>query len=106
MGLDDIGDRISYLETIYLVSVLLRDPSSWLQAAQSKWDYPVSREWQVASNTYDLLAIVNSKNKPKPYPTPWPVEGASKIGNSRAKTREEVLAQLAKMNPEERTDGA
>ena len=105
LGLDDIGDRVSYLETLYLVSILLRDPSSWLQAAESKWDHPVSREWQVATNTYDLLAIVNSKNKPKPYPTPWPAEGSSKIGSTRAKTREDVLKQLAKMNPEKRDDG-
>lgn len=106
IGLEEIGDRISYLEAIYLASVLLRDPSSWLQAAVNDWKFPVSREWQVSVHTYDLHAAVNSKNKPKPYPTPWPEDGTQKIGSTRNKTREDVLKQLAKMNPEKRDDAS
>lgn len=104
LGLDDIGDRITYLEAIYLAAILLRDPESWLQAAENEWKFPVSREYQVLVNTYDLHALVNSKNKPKPYPVPWPLEGVKKIGSARGTSREKVLKNLEKMNPKEVVD--
>jgi hypothetical protein len=85
-----------------LTSVLLRDPSSWTQAAQARWDYPVSREWIVATHSYDLLAMVNSGkgNKPKPYPNPFPQKDVTRIGKT-TRSPEEVRRLLAKMNPKE-----
>lgn len=99
-GIEDIGETVSLREAALLVSVLLRDPSSWLQAAVNDWKFPVSTEWIVAAHTWDLLAAVNSKNKPKPYPTPWPAEGQNKIGSSK-QAPSHVLSFLERMNPKE-----
>ena len=67
---------------MYLVAVLLRDPTSWLQTSVNKWDHPITMEWAVQVATYDLLAQVNSKRKPKPYPRPW----RNSNGNNRKGT--------------------
>lgn len=82
--------------------MLLRDPSSWTQAVRSGWEYPVSREWIVASHTYDLLALANSGKgkKPKPYPHPFPSKTSVRSGKTTLST-EEVKAVLKKMNPKE-----
>lgn len=101
LSFDDVGESISLLDAILLTAVLLRDPSSWLQAAENRWKFPVSPEWMVAAHTYDLLARVNSKNKPKPYPTPYPADGTKRIGSTRTKTRAEVISLLDRMNPKE-----
>jgi hypothetical protein len=101
LGLDDIGQAIPWLETLYLISVLLRDPSSWLQAARNEWAYPVDRNWILASQTYDLLAMVNSKKKPKPYPTPWPDPNTNKLRPKTPQNRSEVLKRLRRMNPKD-----
>jgi len=81
--------------------MLMRDPSSWVQAAVNKWDYPVDRNWIVQTRVYDLLAIVNSKNKPKPYPAPWPKENTKKLGSKKPQSRKDVIAKLEQMNPKE-----
>lgn len=95
----DIGVKVGWLEAVYLVAVLMKDPSSWLQAAVSEWEFPVSREWIVAVQTFDLHAAVNSK-KPKPYPTPWPNANTKKLG-SKNQSRNDVLTALERMNPKE-----
>lgn len=92
---------MTFLEAVLLVSVLMRDPSSWLYAAEAEWDFPVSREWIVATHTYDLHAMVNSKSKPKPYPTPWPAENTKRIGSSKKQSSADVLKNLERMNPKE-----
>jgi len=71
-----------------------------LQAAVAKWKYPVSREWMVAAHAYDLLARVNSKQKPKAYPNPFPSKDETRIGRT-TKTRSEVRKVLDWMNPKE-----
>jgi len=95
----EIGKTISWLETILLVAVLMRDTSSWLHTAHAKWDYPVSREWIAQAHTFDLLAAINSKKKAKPYPAPWPDPNLSKIGSGTKNSRAREL--LARMNPKE-----
>lgn len=102
LSLDDLGDTVTWRESVLLVSVLLRDPASWLQAAYSGWDYPVSREWIVATHTYDLLAMANSSKgkKPKPYPNPFPNKNTTRTGKT-TKTFDEVRAILDWMNPKE-----
>lgn len=97
----DIGGDVTWIEAIYLVAVLLRDPASWLQAAKNDWDYPVSREWLVATHTFDLHAAINSKNKPKPYPTPWGDPNTQRLKSKKPQDRSSVLAKLALMNPKE-----
>ena len=84
--------------------MLMRDPSSWVQAAVNEWAYPVDRNWITLTQVYDLLAVVNSKNKPKPYPVPWPKENTSKLGSKNAQKRSDVISKLDQMNPKE-TDG-
>jgi hypothetical protein len=98
---EQIGKTITWLEAILLVSVLLRDPSSWTQSAKNDWDYPVDRNWMLASQTFDLLAMVNSKKKPKPYPTPWPDTNKNRLRPRKAQTRSNVLDKLKRMNPKE-----
>lgn len=101
LSIYDIGGHVSYLEAILLVSVLMRDPSSWLQAAANDWKHPVSFEWMVQTNTYDLHAAINSKRKAKPYPTPWQSPDTNRIGSKKRQKRADVLAALERMNPKE-----
>jgi len=97
----EIGKSVTLLEAIHLVSILLQEPSSWLQAAVRNWQYPVSYEWTVAANTYDLLAQVNSgKKKPKPYPTPW-AKKEQKIRPKQRQSRAMVIKRLKQMNPKD-----
>jgi hypothetical protein len=104
LSIDDIGRGITWREAVLLISVLIRDPASWLQAAWSGWDYPVSREWIVSSHLWDLLASVNSGKgrKPKPYPNPFPSKDQSRSGKTDLPP-DEVIKLLARMNPEEGT---
>ncbi len=89
LGLDDIGTRIPWVEVVYLVAVLLRDPSSWLQVSVNGWHHPVSYEWAAMAAQYDLHAQVNSKRKPKPYPRPWSgLNQANGKGTVRPDSRE------------------
>lgn len=101
IGFEEIGNSVSYREAILLVTILLRDPDSWLQAAESEWAHPVSREWIINVHTFDMLAAANSKKTPKPYPTPWPSENTKKIGSTTKMSREDVLQSLERMNPKE-----
>lgn len=98
----DIGDSVSFLEAALLVAVLMRSPDSWLQASVSGWEYPVSRDWIVASHTYDLHAMANSGKgkKPKPYPNPFPDRSKVKTGKTD-RSPAEVRELLRKMNPKE-----
>jgi hypothetical protein len=97
----EIGATITWLEVMHLVSMLLRDPTSWLQTAVRGWKHPVDYEWIVAANTFDLLARANSgKKKPKPYPTPWAVK-EDKLRPKYKQSRSDVIAKLKLMNPKE-----
>lgn len=92
---------MTWLEAILLVSILLQDTNSWVQASKSEWGFPVSREWIVQAHTFDLLATVNSgKKKPKPYPAPWPDPSVNKIGSSKKRSDADVRRLLKMMNPE------
>jgi len=97
VSIDQIGHTVSYTEAVLLTRVLLRSPDSWLQSQVADWSHPVTREWTVLSHIYDLLAQVNSKNKPKPYPTPWRDGNKTKLG-SKHQSNDEVLAKLKIMN--------
>lgn len=94
LGLDDLGTTVPWSEVVYLVSVLIRDPSSWLQTSLNGWHHPVSYEWAALAAQYDLHAQVNSKRKPKPYPRPWDTgQGSGKRkGTVRADARD-ILAR-------------
>lgn len=96
----EIGRSVSWVEAIHLVSALMKDPASWTQAAKSNWKHPVSFDWMVLANSYDLQTTINSKRKPKPYPTPWANKDSNIIG-SKNQDRAHVLAMLKRMNPKE-----
>lgn len=96
----EIGRTITWLEAVYLVNALLRDPSSFLQAAVNKWKYPVSHEWIALTHIYDLLAIVNSKRKPKPHAVPWLEKNKTQMGFAKNRSRKDVIRALRRMNPD------
>lgn len=100
ISFDDVGESISWIEAVYLVSVLMRDPTSWLQSAYAGWKYPVSHEWMLLAELFDLEHQVNSKKKVKPLPRPWPSQNAKRVGKSNL-SRDDVLRNLERMNPRE-----
>lgn len=55
----------------------------------------------VLAHSYDLTARINSKQKPKPYPTPWENANKTKLGSKKAQSRDSVLNILDRMNPKE-----
>ena len=103
IGLDEIGDRITWRETVQLVTILLRDPSSWLQASARNWKHPASYEWTMLASIFDAQVMANSKKKPKPFPRPWQ-NTANRTGGKTRLPRHLVMERLALMNPKE-SDG-
>lgn len=93
LGLSDLGSKVSWLEVWHLVSVLLRDPSSWLATSLQGWHHPISYEWAALAATYDLLAQVHSKRKPKPYPRPWSGSGKGSRKGTVRKDARDILAK-------------
>lgn len=99
MSVKEIGHSVSYSEAMLLVSMLLRDHSSWLHAAVAGWTNPVSPEFVVLTEVWNLLAAVNSgKKKPKPYPTPWAEANTKRLGKTQV-SRDEAIRRLNTMNP-------
>jgi hypothetical protein len=82
-------------EVCMLVRMLMADTNSWLQAAVAGWDHPVSREWIIAAQSFDLAHAAASKHRPKPMPRPWP-DTKNKIGGKKTVRRsiEDVRAIL------------
>lgn len=101
LSIFDIGGKVSLAEAVLLIATLLTETDSHLTAAVQEWKNPVSREWIVLTHLYDLLAAVNSKNKPKPYPTPWPDKNSSRLGKAKNISSDEVMRRLGTMNPKE-----
>ena len=93
LGLDSLGTTVPWSEVVSLVSVLMSDPTSWLQTAKNDWQHPITYEWSIAAATYDLLAQVNSKKKPKPWPRPWSEPSTVRKGRN---TRKDARAILTK----------
>lgn len=91
LGLADLGTTVPWDEVTYLVAVLLRDPTSWLQTAKNDWAHPIDYSWTVAAATYDLLAQVHSKRKPKPWPRPWKDPDTRRIGKQTRKDARAIL---------------
>jgi hypothetical protein len=95
---DDVGKTVTWLETIYLVSMLMRNPESWLQAAHNGWKYPVDHNYMLLAELFDLTMRANSKTKPKPMPRPWPDQNAQRVGKP-IHSRDAILRNLERMNP-------
>jgi hypothetical protein len=94
-----IGYDISYREALALVAVLLKDPTSWLQAAENKWRFPASQEWIMLVQQFDAFVMANSKNRPQPTKMPWdnPVR-SGKPAISQDRVREILDAMRPKEN--------
>ncbi len=101
ISFEEVGESISWREAIHLTVVLLRDPRSWTQAKKNNWKYPVSNEWMILAESFDLTMRANSKKKPKPLPRPWPAPNADQIGKTKKHTRADVLRNLERMNRKE-----
>jgi hypothetical protein len=69
-----------------LVTMLLSDTRSWLHAEVAGWEYPVSREWILQAQAFDLAHAAASKRRPKPLPRPWP-ENKTKMGGKKTVRR-------------------
>lgn len=100
LSIHDIGTSVRLDEAVMLVAVLLRDPSSWLQAAKFGWKHPVSREWEAIIDHFDLTFAVAAGKKAKPYPRPWPEADKNVVGG-RGVSRADVIERLRSMNPKE-----
>lgn len=67
--------QISWREAVSLTSELLADPASHLAASMRGWDYPLSRESLILSDSYDAFVQANTdrrkRSSVKPYPRPF-----------------------------------
>lgn len=100
LSFEDIGQTITWMEAVLLMSVLTKDPSSWFGSARMGWEYPVSREWILLAHTYELQVGIATRKAPKPYPSPWKSDNQNQLGK-RNQRRDHVLAKLEQMNPKE-----
>lgn len=76
MSVDDIGVAMTFGEAIALLDVLHEDTTSWVFAAQAKWDFPASREFLAIADLFDAFAKANFR-RPDPYPRPTPDKSAT-----------------------------
>jgi hypothetical protein len=89
---------VSIGEIYLLTKSLLSDPESRVQAAVAGWDHPVSREWIILAQQFDLAHAAASKNRPKPMPRPWP-DNKTKMGGKRT-VRRSIEAVRAILRPD------
>lgn len=88
--------EVSPAEAVLLVRALMRDPRSRLHAVEAGWDYPVSREWLLGADLWDLeLQKAVKRSQFKPYPRPF---GKQKMGGRSRRTASEALRILRPQN--------
>lgn len=105
LSYQQIGFEINLLEACLLVAMLLRDPSSWLQAKVNDWKFPVTPEWMITANLLDVTVAVNSKGKPKPMERPWPSTDINRIGGNTKHDQNKIREVLDSLRIKEDTDG-
>ena len=105
LSVNDIGVSVRYDEAGVLVMSLLKDPESWLHATIANWEYPVTREWVLFADLWDLQAQSKSKKRIKPYPRPFSdtkrYGGRAKNGKVRSRQEIEQLLRPKKNLPNE-----
>lgn len=78
-----------------LVQGLLRDTRSWLFAKVNDWEYPVSREWLLAADQFDMFARANTPKRHqrslKPHPRPF---ATSKRYGGKRKNKPRTAAEV------------
>ena len=85
-------------EAIRLFQVLQRDPSSQIAAALQGWEFPFDRTTAAVLDLFDLEHAKAAK-RPKPHAgRPFDLTGSksTRKGNTKGRTREQVLAILAR----------
>lgn len=72
IGADDIGGAVPFYEVYLLMREIMSDPTSRTAMAAAGFDHPVSSEWSLLADIYDLLQVAHSRDrrKIKPYPRP------------------------------------
>lgn len=106
LSIEQIGYGVTYSEAVLLVSMLLRDPTSWLQAKVNEWKHPVSMEWMLNANIFDVTLASNSKGKVQPMERPWPSTHANRIGGRTKLPQNKIREILDNLRTkEENTDG-
>jgi hypothetical protein len=64
------------------------------------WKYPVTHEWILLAELFDLNHQANSKKKIKPLQRPWPDANTKRSGRTKH-SRADVIRNLERMNPKE-----
>lgn len=84
-------------EAIRLISLLRRDPTSWVASELEGWDHPISREALILMDLFDLdHKVAAGKKTPKPHPgRPWKNRSVQRLGDVAGRTPDEVRAILA-----------
>lgn len=62
---------MSWGEAVRLMAILRRDSSSQFAASIEQWDGPVSAEWAMLANLFDVQHMSKAKKRPDPVPRPW-----------------------------------
>lgn len=82
------GVEYSYLETLYLIEVLKSNTESLFQSQMNGWKYPISMEYVMLTELYNLLKSVNWDKKKmgkfKPYPLPFDVKNKNSETQGKA----------------------
>lgn len=70
--------------------MLLKDPTSWLQAAMNNWKHPVSFEWTLLAAQYDMNAHLNTRkgSKAQLFQKPWPAPNVVQKGTARSDAKD------------------
>ena len=97
LSIFDAGKTYSYVEALYLTKALLKQSDSRLGAEMRGWEYPVSYESMVLMDLFDLLHIINSKKKPKPYKRPYSTEDNNRTRMGRAEIKLTAVDKIRKM---------
>ena len=88
---------MSWGEAYRLTTVLLSDPSSHVAAAVAGWDHPVSREWLVLADVYDLTARIAAGKKwtkKNAYPRPIGKRTVRRTKAGAEITQEDIITAL------------
>lgn len=97
-----VPDEMGWAEAFRLTVVLAGDPSSQVAAAFAGWAHPVTRDFLVAADAYDLAArVAAGRRKPKPYPRPWGDKTKRTFGAGRGMS----VADLRAVLDAQRTEG-
>jgi hypothetical protein len=97
VSIDSLGRTTKWSEAQLLFAALIKMSESRLHAKLANWEYPVSREWALLRDIFDLQAAAQSKKRPKPYPAPWKQTTGKTMGKAN-QSRAHVLQQLQRMN--------